>query len=208
MFRGLNDDEPLDEVDVNRLLDTLRADFAELGGSVTVEGGANAPICARPLALKRCLTNIIHNAIEYGACATLLVSDADELVIRVRDEGPGIPAGALDQVFEPFFRIEPSRNRDTGGAGLGLSIARDIVQAHGGSISLRNLERRGLEVTVALPRADTTTKKATIAPSARGRPAQTDDDALTASRQIIRPGVQAADLRAGARVARPATSAH
>ena len=146
LFRGLNDDEPLDKVDVNALLETLRTDFAELGGSITIEGRANAPICARPLALKRCLTNVLHNAIEYGTRATVLVSDGEELVIRVRDEGPGIPAEALDQVFEPFFRIEPSRNRDTGGAGLGLSIARDIVQAHGGSITLRNLERRGLEV--------------------------------------------------------------
>ena len=96
-------------------------------------------ISARPLALKRCLTNILHNAIKYGTRATVLVSDGEDLVIRVRDEGPGIPAEALDQVFEPFFRIEASRNRDTGGAGLGLSIARDIVQAHGGSISLHNL---------------------------------------------------------------------
>lgn len=156
LFRGLNDDEPLDTVDVNALLETLRTDFAELGGSVTIEGRANAPICARPLALKRCLTNILHNAIEYGTRATVLVSDGEELVVRVRDQGPGIPAEALDQVFEPFFRIEPSRNRDTGGAGLGLSIARDIVQAHGGSITLRNLERRGLEVAIALPRAEST----------------------------------------------------
>jgi len=156
LFRGLNDDEPLDRVDVDVLLETLQADFAELGASVTIEGHANAPICARPLALKRCLTNILHNAISYGTRANVLVSDGEELTIRIRDEGPGIPVEALDQVFEPFFRLEPSRNRDTGGAGLGLSIARDIVQAHGGSISLHNLER-GLEVVLTLPRAEVVT---------------------------------------------------
>jgi signal transduction histidine kinase len=154
LFRGLNDDEPLDSVDVNVLLETLRADFAELGASVNIEGRAREPLCARPLALKRCLTNILHNAVEYGTRATVLVSDGDELVMRIRDEGPGIPVEALHQVFEPFFRIEPSRNRETGGAGLGLSIARDIVQAHGGSISLHNLPR-GLEVVLTLPRAET-----------------------------------------------------
>jgi signal transduction histidine kinase len=73
------------------------------------------------------------------------------LVVRIRDRGPGIPAGSLEQVFEPFFRLESSRSRVTGGTGLGLSIARDIAQAHGGAISLRNLEP-GLEATLTLPR--------------------------------------------------------
>jgi signal transduction histidine kinase len=175
LFRGLNDDEPLDRVDLDVLLETLQADFAELGASVSIEGRANAPICARPLALKRCLTNILHNAISYGTRATVLVSDGDDLTIRIRDEGPGIPAEALDQVFEPFFRIEPSRNRDTGGAGLGLSIARDIVQAHGGSIALRNMER-GLEVTLTLPRAESTAATAPL-PLPRKNAAETGEAA-------------------------------
>jgi signal transduction histidine kinase len=74
------------------------------------------------------------------------------LTIQVRDEGPGIPADQLERVFEPFYRVESSRNRDTGGTGLGLSIARDVIQAHGGSLALRNLPVRGLEATVTLPR--------------------------------------------------------
>ena len=171
LFRGLNDDEPLDRLDVDVLLETLQADFAELGASVTLEGHAVAPICARPLALKRCLTNILHNAISYGTRATVLVSDGEELTIRIRDEGPGIPTEALDQVFEPFFRIEASRNRDTGGAGLGLSIARDIAQAHGGKITLHNMER-GLEVTLTLPRAETTAAPA-LQPLPRRNAAET-----------------------------------
>ncbi len=153
LFRGLNDDERLDAVDVDALLDTLRGEFAELGADVAVEGHANGLLSARPLALKRCLTNLLHNAVKFGTRATVRVSDGEELTIRIQDEGPGIPAEALNQVFEPFFRVEGSRNRDTGGTGLGLSIARDIAQAHGGSIVLRNLPGRGLEAMVTLPRA-------------------------------------------------------
>jgi signal transduction histidine kinase len=96
---------------------------------------------------------LLHNAIKYGTRATVRVSDGNEVVIRIHDQGPGIPEEALDQVFEPFFRIEASRNRDTGGAGLGLSIARDIAQAHGGSIVLKNLPTGGLEAVLTLPRA-------------------------------------------------------
>jgi len=153
LFRDLNDDEPPDAVDIDALLSTLQREFAEMDADVTIEGHTHGPISAKPLALKRCLTNLVHNAIKYGTRATVLVSDGDEVVIRIRDQGPGIPAEALDQVFEPFFRVEASRNRDTGGAGLGLSIARDIAQAHGGSIALENLAGGGLEVTLTLPRA-------------------------------------------------------
>jgi signal transduction histidine kinase len=153
LFKDLNDDEPPDAVDVDALLTTLQGEFAEMDADVKIEGATQGPISAKPLALKRCLTNLLHNAIKYGTRATVVVSDGDEVVLRIRDQGPGIPAEALDQVFEPFFRVEASRNRDTGGAGLGLSIARDIAQAHGGSIALKNLDGGGLEVTLTLPRA-------------------------------------------------------
>jgi signal transduction histidine kinase len=153
LFRDLNDEEPPDTVDLDALLTTLQADFKEMDADVTIEGRTNGPISAKPLALKRCLTNLMHNAIKFGTRATVLVSDGADVVIRIRDAGPGIPAESLDQVFEPFFRIEGSRNRDTGGAGLGLSIARDIAQAHGGSIVLRNLPEGGLEAIVTLPRS-------------------------------------------------------
>jgi signal transduction histidine kinase len=153
LFRGLNDEEPLEPVDIDALLETLQREFAELGASVTVEGHAQRPFPAKPRALKRCLTNLLENAVKYGTRARVQVTDGEELAIRIRDEGPGIPAEALEQVFEPFFRIDPSRSRDTGGTGLGLSIARDIAQAHGGTVSLGNLPERGLEVVLTLPRA-------------------------------------------------------
>jgi signal transduction histidine kinase len=151
VFRGLNDDEAVTPIEMNALLASLRDEYIEVGGIVTLTGSANAPYQGKPLALKRCLGNLINNAIQYGSEANVSIEDGDTLVIRVRDRGPGVPPELLEQVFEPFFRLESSRSRDTGGTGLGLSIARDIAQAHGGSIALRNLEH-GLEATLNLPR--------------------------------------------------------
>jgi protein-histidine pros-kinase len=90
--------------------------------------------------------------LKFGQRATLSVEDSDVLVIRVADEGPGIPDEFLERVFEPFYRVESSRNRDTGGTGLGLSIARDVVQMHGGTITLRNRPKGGLIAELRLPR--------------------------------------------------------
>ena len=153
LFRDLNDDEALEPVDVDALLRQLQAEFAETGGEVRLEGSAGLPVMARPKALKRCLANLLHNAIKYGVRARVTTSDGAVVTVRVRDEGPGIPTEYLDQVFEPFFRVESSRNRDTGGTGLGLCIARDVAQSHGGSVSLKNHPDGGLEATLALPRS-------------------------------------------------------
>lgn len=152
LFKGLNDAEASVPVIVDDLIASLQAEYAELGASIAIEGHSDAPILAKPQALKRCLSNLLHNAVKYAQGAVVHIADGPELVISVRDEGPGIPEEALEQVFEPFFRVESSRNRDTGGTGLGLSIARDIAQAHGGSITLRNLPSGGLEAVVRLPR--------------------------------------------------------
>lgn len=156
MFRDLNDTEASVPLDINQLLQTLQQEFAELHASVSISGRAERPIAAKPNALKRCLTNLLRNAVDYGVRAHVEVADGAELTLRIRDEGPGIPAESLEQVFEPFYRIESSRNRDSGGTGLGLSIARDIAQAHGGSIRLGNLPQGGLEVVLTLPRQDGT----------------------------------------------------
>ena len=152
LFRGLDDGEPAVPVDVDALLVQLREEFAGMGGEVTVSGRALQPLLGKPQALKRCLTNLIANAIKFGSRADLVVEDGAELLIRVRDHGPGIPQGEMERVFEPFYRLESSRNRDSGGTGLGLSIARDIAQAHGGSLTLANVPAGGLEATLRLPR--------------------------------------------------------
>jgi signal transduction histidine kinase len=152
LFRGLDDDETLAPIDINALVATLRSEFTEMGANVTVEGEAIRPLMGKPQALRRCLTNLVANAVKFGTCAKIIVEDGEALIIRVRDEGPGIPPEELERVFEPFYRVESSRNRDTGGTGLGLSIARDVAQAHGGSLVARNLPVKGLEVLLVLPR--------------------------------------------------------
>lgn len=155
VFRGLNDDETAVPVDINALALELQRQHAEMGGEVSISGSARAPYVAKPLALKRCLGNLVQNAIRHGVSATIQIDDGLQLIVRVLDEGPGIPEDMLEKVFEPFFRLEHSRNRDTGGTGLGLSIARDIAQAHGGSLSLHNRQNGGLEARLALPREAT-----------------------------------------------------
>ena len=152
VFRGLNDDEPAVPVDIDALALELQRQHAEIGGEVGIVGSARAPYIAKPLALKRCLGNLVQNAIRHGVRATIHIEDGAQLIVRVCDEGPGIPEEMLEKVFEPFFRLEHSRSRDTGGTGLGLSIARDIAQAHGGSLSLHNRPSGGLEARLVLPR--------------------------------------------------------
>jgi signal transduction histidine kinase len=153
LFRGLDDGELPTPVDVEALLQKIREECALLGGEVTVSGHAQQPLTGKAQALKRCLTNLIVNAIKFGGRADVLLEDGAQLILRVRDQGPGIPAGELERVFEPFYRVESSRNRDSGGTGLGLSIARDIAQAHGGSLTLHNMSGGGLEARLVLPRA-------------------------------------------------------
>jgi len=153
LFRGLDDGEPATAVDIDALLVQLRGEFTDMGATVTLTGRSLGAYQGRPQALKRCLTNLIANAVKFGTRADILIEDGPELVIRVRDAGPGIPVEELERVFEPFYRLESSRNRDSGGTGLGLSIARDVAQAHGGSLTLHNLPGGGLEATLRLPRS-------------------------------------------------------
>jgi signal transduction histidine kinase len=152
LFRGLEDDEKFEPVDVNALLATLVAEYTEVGSPVSLEGRAQGPLPAKPLALKRCLTNLVDNALKFGKRAMITVDDGAALVVRVADEGPGIPEASLERAFEPFYRLESSRSRDTGGSGLGLSIARDIAQAHGGTLTLQNRPLGGLTAELRLPR--------------------------------------------------------
>ena len=153
-MRGLAEGtETLQPIDVSALVSSLKEDAEEAGHTVTVSGDARSPVMGRAQALKRCLQNLIDNALAYGRRADITLRDeGGALQIAISDDGPGIPEGDIERVFEPFYRVEGSRNRNTGGSGLGLSIARNIAQAHGGSVRLRNLARGGLEATLRLPR--------------------------------------------------------
>ena len=123
-------------------------------GPVAYAGPDHAAFFGRPLALKRAFTNLVDNAVKYGGgCDVELQLGPEGAAVLVRDQGPGIPEAAAEQVFTPFFRLEGSRNRATGGIGLGLTSARAVVLDHGGQITLRNRETGGLEVRVSLPRA-------------------------------------------------------
>lgn len=154
-MRGVETREPARPVDVDALLESLQADHEEMGHRMAIEGRAREPISASPPALKRCLGNLLDNAIAYGGSATVIVEDSPSaLVLRIRDAGPGIPEPELERVFEPFYRLEASRSRETGGTGLGLAIARNIARAAGGDVRLANRAEGGLEATLTLPRRE------------------------------------------------------
>ena len=139
-------------VDLSALVESLCDDLAELGQDVTFLDGPKIGYRCRPDALRRAVRNLVENAVRYGERARVSVARADDAIeIMVEDDGPGIPDGAVERVFAPFFRLENSRNRETGGVGLGLSIARTIVRHHGGDIVLAN-QTKGLRATISLPR--------------------------------------------------------
>ena len=149
--------EALTPLDLAELLRTIgeeaadaRPDCAE---QVHYEGPDHQVVRARPVAIKRALSNLIQNALNYGGAARIALSPPKDgmLAVMVDDDGPGIPPSELERVFEPFHRLEPSRNRETGGTGLGLPIARNILRAHGGDVALANRAAGGLRATVTLP---------------------------------------------------------
>jgi len=153
-FSSVGRDPERRPVDVAALLEGLCEDWRETGAETSISGAPRAPYPAHPLALRRCLNNLIENALRYGACADVSIEDDGRtLRIAVRDQGPGIPEDQLERVFEPFFRLEGSRSRESGGVGLGLSIARNIARWHGGDVTLRNAPGgKGLIAELALPR--------------------------------------------------------
>jgi signal transduction histidine kinase len=154
-FKSLGNEPQRHPLDVGALIGSLCEDWSEIGRDVTVQGVARSPYNSHPRALRRCLDNLVENALRYGERARISVEDdATALRIAVRDDGPGIPEQDLERVFEPFFRLEQSRNRDSGGTGLGLSIARNIARWHGGEIYLRNAPQgKGLIAELVLPRS-------------------------------------------------------
>ena len=148
--RGVAKAEPPSDIDLAALLADLVGDVG--ADRATLAPSPPVPVTIRPQALNRALRNLIDNAVRYGGAAQVaLALEPGFAVITIADKGPGLPEDQLEAVFEPFVRLEGSRSRDTGGVGLGLAIARTIIQAHGGTVKLRNRREGGVEAVVTLP---------------------------------------------------------
>ena len=144
--------DPLETTDLTALVSSVVEEFEDMGEPVTFEPGQRIALPLRATWLRRALRNLIGNALRYGRKANVsLERQGSEAVIRVEDEGPGIPQTELARMVEPFARGEGSRNRATGGAGLGLAIARAIAEQHGGHLVLANRVQGGLRVELRLP---------------------------------------------------------
>ncbi|HEY1412171.1 MAG TPA: ATP-binding protein, partial [Rhodopila sp.] len=149
--------EPVSQLDLAELLRTILDEAGDACPDVldklNYEGPAHVTVQARSLSLKRVFVNLVANAVNYGGSARvrLVIRDPRTVLVEVEDDGPGIPPGDLERVFEPFHRGEPSRNRETGGVGLGLPIARNIMRAHGGDVVIANRPGGGARATVTLP---------------------------------------------------------
>lgn len=152
LARSMDTTENMQMLDLDSLLEAVCADAVDAGQQVELKGHAGMALLGRPLDLRRCLGNLIDNAVKYGRDVRVCVDRSNGAArVRIRDSGPGIPAGELGRVFDPFYRVETSRSRESGGTGLGLTIARNIAEQHGGSIGLANHPEGGLEVTLMLP---------------------------------------------------------
>jgi signal transduction histidine kinase len=139
--------------DIAALVQSIVDDMADAGMPVKMEPAEPVVYDCRPDALKRAIRNLLDNAIKYGKAASVAIETTpNSIEIIIDDEGPGIPAQELSRVFDPFYRLEESRSRDTGGVGLGLAIAQSIVQAHQGELVLSNRPIGGLRAQIALPR--------------------------------------------------------
>lgn len=145
--------EPASRVQLNAFLESLVFDYLDTGRSVALSAPEDLLIMSRPQALRRLLTNLLDNALKFAGHAEIQVErkTGGRLLIQILDHGPGIPEHALDDVIKPFFRLESSRNRDTGGTGLGLAIASQLAASLGGTLRLRNREAGGLCAEVELP---------------------------------------------------------
>jgi signal transduction histidine kinase len=139
-------------VDLVALVEAVADDELTLGHEVQVESPDRLPYRCRPSSLRRAILNLTDNAIRYGERARVtLTSDIGGIRILIDDEGPGIPPDKLEEVFEPFTRLETSRNRETGGVGLGLAVARSCARSHGGDVLLSNRGLTGLRAEIILP---------------------------------------------------------
>ena len=145
--------EETKDVDLAALLSSMAEDYADMGKDVSFSGPGSLIYSCRSVSLKRAVRNLTENALRYAGDANLsLKAQPKSLEIEITDSGPGIPEEKLEEVFAPFFRVEGSRNLETGGVGLGLSITRTIIRSHGGDVTLKNRSGGGLQATITLPR--------------------------------------------------------
>lgn len=151
------DTEPTISVDLMTMLQSICDELSDRGFDVAFEAGGRCPYQCRRVAMRRCFANLIENAVKYGARARVrLVAGEAEIAVTIEDQGPGIPAKHREDVFRPFYRLETSRGRDSGGSGLGLTVARTVARAHGGDVVLGATSGGGLSATVTLPRSGKT----------------------------------------------------
>ncbi|HUO13292.1 MAG TPA: ATP-binding protein [Caulobacteraceae bacterium] len=142
------------KLEVSSLVETVMDEAAETGADAAVESAERAVVDGDPIALKRLVTNLVDNALKFGTRARGRVfAEAGMAVVEVDDDGPGVPEAEIERAFEPFQRLESSRSRETGGAGLGLAVVRAIARGHGGEVTLLNRAEGGLRARVTLPLA-------------------------------------------------------
>jgi two-component system, OmpR family, sensor kinase len=140
------------KLELSSLVESVADEMAETGLEVSAESAPPVVIDGDPVALRRLVTNLLDNAVKFGSRARARVYREDgAAVIEVDDDGPGIPEAERERVFEPFHRGEPSRSRETGGAGLGLAVVRSVARAHGGEASVTNRAEGGLRASARLP---------------------------------------------------------
>jgi two-component system OmpR family sensor kinase len=151
-IKGDQAGEVVRDVELNAILESICNDLSDLGFAVSFAPEGKIVLRGRHLALKRAFNNLIVNAANYGRQARVAVAQVNDAVeIVIDDDGPGIPLDQREAVFAPFYRLESSRNRETGGTGLGLTVARTIIRGHGGDVTLHAAPSGGLRVRVSLP---------------------------------------------------------
>ncbi|RDH42847.1 ATP-binding protein [Zooshikella ganghwensis] len=151
--RVLADTEQFQSVDLASLISSVAIDLIDLGMPIKMHLNKSITAKCKPIALRRAVRNLLENAVRYGQQAHVSLFETEHSIkISVKDQGPGIPQEKLNEVLKPFFRLESSRNSNSGGIGLGLTITKDIIQNHGGQLILNNLSPRGLEVVIKLPK--------------------------------------------------------
>jgi signal transduction histidine kinase len=141
------------KIDISSMVNTICDDAQDMGFNVHCDlPEKRITVLARPVDIKRAIINVINNACRYGKKVVVsLQLQNKKVIIRIVDDGPGIPHNEISRVFEPFYRADKSRSRDTGGVGLGLAVTQGIIQAHGGRVTLKNVEPHGLKVEMRLP---------------------------------------------------------